>query len=232
MIIAEVGQQHFGNFKHFKELILVAHESGADLIKSSAFKARDINGSMPTEFYRMCEFTLEQYIEAIEYARSIGNDLFYSIFSPELAPIMKHQLWSKLAGAQVRSGDYTHVAHDTDTGVVSIAKDMVIKAPPFRKANMLYVSDYLAKDPELDNIGKLRAIYGRDIGYSDHTPGIKNCIDALLFHKANIIEKHFTIQKDFKFNGVLYSDCVHAATPKELQALVYEYDLYCVGGLH
>lgn len=231
MIISEIGQQHFGSFKHAKELIYAANESGADLIKSQAFLAKDItSGSMPKEFYQMCEFSLEQYIELIDFARSIGNDLFYSIFSKELLPLREHQIWHKLAGGQVCSGKFKPQEYDLDTSIVSIGKD--VYPPEFKNANILYVSDYLPKDPELKNIDTLREFYKRDVGYSDHTIGIKNCINAVLMHKANIIEKHFTIKKDFKFNGQLYRDCIHGSTPREFYDLVMEYDMYCQGGLH
>lgn len=230
MIIAEIGNQHFGDFDHALELIKAAHDSGADLIKSQAFMAKDIKGSMPTKFYEMCEFSMEQYIDLIDYARDIGNDLCFSIFSEELMPLQRHQYWHKLAGSQVRNKAFVLEGFDTETTLVSVAKD--VYPPEFKKANILYVSDYLPKDPELKNINTLREFYKRDVGYSDHTIGIKTCIDAILLHKANIIEKHFTIQKDFKYNGTLYRDCIHAATPGEFAALVNEYDLFCQGGLH
>lgn len=230
MIIAEIGNTHFGDMNHAKELIRAAHDSGADVIKSQAFKGKDIKGSMPQKFYEMCEFSLEQYLELMEYARDIGNDLFYSVFSPEFKELEKYQIWTKLAGSQIRNNKYNKEIYDKDTAIVSVARD--VYPPDFDKANMLYVCDYLAKDPELSYIDKLREVYKRDVGYSDHTVGVKNCITAVLFHKANIIEKHFTIKKDFTFDGILYRDCIHSATPREFESLVNEYDLYCQGGLH
>ncbi len=218
MLIAEIGNNHLGDFEKAKELIRVAKESGAHIVKSQAFLARDIrSGSMPQEFYRQCEFEFDQYVDLIQYARSIGIDMFYSIFSKSLDPLVYHQNWHKIAGAQVKQGFTFVEKKDTKSVIVSIPEGA--RKPVLHNAHILHVSSYLTMYPGLENITYLSAYYKRSAGYSDHTVGVDVCIRAYREFQAPIIEKHFTVSRDISFNGVKYRDCVHAADPKEMEIL-------------
>ena len=59
IIIAEIGNCHFGDIERFKQLIRDCKNAGADIIKSQAFHAEDlINiGSMSQNFYTQCELS-------------------------------------------------------------------------------------------------------------------------------------------------------------------------------
>jgi sialic acid synthase SpsE len=221
MLIAEIGNNHFGDFSKAKELIHAAHESGADIIKSQAFLAKDIGGSMPVVFYQQCAFSLRQYKDLIEYARSIGNDLFYSIFSPELDELRAKQNWHKLASSQVqKSGGQISLFLDHENVIISVPKDVTI--PMLRNAELLHPSKYMVVDPDLGRIRRLSHITGRNIGYSDHTLGIRNCIRASELYGARIIEKHFCLSHGEQWRGITFRDTVHGATPKEFQTLTME----------
>lgn len=217
MLIAEIGNNHFGDMKTAKELIRVAALCGADLIKSQAFKAKDISGSMPFSFYQMCELPYEGYVELIEYSRSMKVEMFYSIFSKELRDLEQHQNWYKVAGSQSRSKDTNWVKEDDSSTFVSIPKD--ITPPPLDNAQVLYVCDYLAQDPELDHITMLAEFYERPCGYSDHTIGIEACKTALTAHDANVIEKHFGLKKNMAYKGKIFRDTVHCADAFEFEKL-------------
>jgi len=218
MLIAEIGNNHLGDMNKAKELIRAAHESGADVVKSQAFLARDItSGSMPKEFYRQCEFSFHQYVELIRYAQEIGTDLFYSIFSRALEPLMIHQRYHKIAGAQSAVGFNFVEKKDADNVLVSVKEGS--KKPDLKRARILHVSEYLTTFPGLKNIDLLSEYYGRQAGYSDHTVGIDACIQAIEIHGANVIEKHFTTTRDIFFGGVQYRDAIHAALPEELSQL-------------
>lgn len=216
MLIAEIGNNHLGSMEKARELIKAAHESGADVVKSQAFLARDItSGSMPKEFYRQCEFSFHQYVELISYAREIGTDLFFSIFSRSLEPLMIHQRYHKIAGSQSAVGFNFVEQKDADNVFVSVREGA--KKPDMKRARMLHVSDYLTEHPGLKNIGLLAEWYGRPAGYSDHTIGVSRCREAIEVHGAVVIEKHFTVTRDIYFQGVQYRDAVHAAMPNELE---------------
>ena len=84
MLIAELGCNHFGSMAKAKEMIRVARESGADVVKLQAFEeAGDVAwwGSMPPNFYQEVALTLHQHLELIDYGKSIGAEIAYSVFS-------------------------------------------------------------------------------------------------------------------------------------------------------
>jgi N,N'-diacetyllegionaminate synthase len=220
MLIAEIGNCHFGDFSVAKQMVLAAHNAGADLIKGQAFRAEDIkSGSMPEAFYKKCAFSVEQYLELIDYARDLGNDMFFSIFSEGMEAIAAKQKWRKVAGAQTRKGLLT-MADDADNLVISVP--ITVSVPRFKKAAVLHVSDYITTMPHLWQIQALTSYLGQQAGYSDHTIGIRNCLIAAREMGATVIEKHFTLQKDMKWNGETFRDTVHGATPAEFQKLAKE----------
>ena len=218
LVIAEIGNCHFGDLQHAKQLILAAKNAGADLVKSQAFIGDDITGSMPVEFYRKCAFTFNEYLELIIYGRSIDINVFYSIFSPELMPLQGHQYFHKLSASHIKNRNFDMNYYDKETTFASIPNALM--APKFREAKPMFVSEYLDQDPPLENIQTLTKIYNRPIGYSDHSKGIQNCVRAVEYFGAVCLEKHMTIQKDFKWKGVLYRDCIHSSTPIEFGKLV------------
>lgn len=217
MLIAEFGNCHFGDMKKAKEMIRVAYLSGADLVKGQAFLAKDITGSMPEKFYEMCQFSFDQYVELIEYGRMIGIEVFYSIFSKELKSLEHHMNWFKVSGAQTREPNRNWLAEDSEDTFVSIPKDAA--PPPLERANVLYVSEYMTQDPELSFITMLQNHYDRDCGYSDHTIGTEWAIRAIKEYGANVIEKHFGLEKNMGYLGVLFRDTVHCADANELEKI-------------
>lgn len=220
MLIAEIGNCHFGDFEKAKLLVKTAHECGADLIKGQAFRAEDIHGgSMPLDFYRMCAFSVGQYLELIDYARSLGNDMFYSIFSRGMEAIAQRQSWRKVAGSQTKAG-HLSMADDSDNLIVSVPIGAPV--PRFKRAAVLHVSEYLTTVPHLWHIETLAEHIGHPAGYSDHTIGIETAVIARRDFGANVIEKHFCLEKHVEYKGVVFRDTQHGATPHEFTALARE----------
>jgi sialic acid synthase SpsE len=220
VLIAEISNTHFGSIKKAKELIRAAHESGADLIKAQAFRAKDIkSGSMPVSFYEECAMQLTEYLELIEYARSIGNDLFYSIFSNGFQTLSMKQNWHKIAGSQTREGKADEHS-DVDNMIISIPGDVDLKTlHKFEKAEVLYVSPYQAKDPHLVHIDRISRWLGRSVGYSDHTVGIDWCVKAIELYNVNIIEKHFCLNNYETYGQHTYRDTIFGVRPKQFEKL-------------
>lgn len=216
MLIAEIGNCHFGHMDKAKELIKAAHESGADLIKGQAFRAADLNsGSMPREFYEACQFSIPQYLELIQYARSIGNDLFYSIFSQDLKEVSLGQYWHKIAGSQTRAGMATAM-NDLGSFLISVPLDVDFKKlHKFKKAELMYVSQYMTDYANLEHVTAMSEWLNRPVGYSDHTVGIDTCLRAYNDFGCEIIEKHFCLENDVDWNGVMFRDTVHGVVPRE-----------------
>lgn len=215
---------HLGSIVKAKELIRAAVESGADIVKSQAFLAKDVaeTGSMDYEFYRKCELSFDGYIDLIDYARSMGSDFFYSIFSKPFEPLVYHQWWHKVAGIQVKNNYYTLKFKDTPRTIVSVPENSIL--PKLKHSQILHVSPYMADNPNLEQINHLTMIYKRSIGYSDHTLGVDWCLKAIREYNVPIIEKHFHIGERIKWKGKVFRDTVHSANCTQLKEIrnVYE----------
>lgn len=221
MIVAEIGNCHFGNLTLAKELIRLADACGADVIKSQAFRAEDLApvGSMPLSFYKQCEFTINEYMELIDYARDIGNDLFYSIFSPGFERLLIKQHWVKYSAYHTRRGRVTKF-DDHENVLISLPPG--IEVPKLKHPTFMHVTGYLDTDANLPRIAQIAETMKNRAGYSDHTIGIQNCIDAAKVYNASVIEKHFCLVGEQKWGGVVFRDTVHGATPKQFETLARE----------
>lgn len=222
LLIAAIGSNHFGSMKAAKELIRVANEAGADLIKGQAYRAADMTaGSMPIEFYRHCQLSEEQYIELIHFARDLRTDLFFSIFSSGFERLKKIQTWHKMPASQ--TAENTSMIDDTEWMVVSTNRALIDAnmAPRLKHAWVLYATDHMAADPKLEYLEKLRSQVAGPVGISDHTIGKEAAIKAVRWHNANCVEKHFTLVKDIAWGGVTFPDTIHGATPSELGIIAH-----------
>ena len=209
MLIAEIGNNHFGDFNKAKELIKAAIDSGADLVKAQAFLPQDIKGgSMPRSFYKQCAFNGWRWLSLADYTQSLGGKLFFSIFSEELAFLKGVAGWHKLAAGQSEKCDYDMLEFlDTPKNILSFKTK---PAYEFKNALTMAASGHF-DEPDWSLIHALK-------GYSCHNVGINHCKAALALG-AVTIEKHFTLEKDKSYNGITFRDTVHGSTPDEFEKL-------------
>lgn len=221
MLIAEIGNNHFGEISRACELIRVAKESGADLVKSQAFLSKDLShGSMPREFYDKCQFTFDQYVYLIKYAKSIGIDLFYSIWSKELEALVYHQNWHKIPARFVFQKEMIWTEQrDSLKTIISVPSQCAL--PRIRNAHILWACEYLDPDPNMKHLDFLSKHYERSIGFSCHSVGIQNCCSAIKFFGSQIIEKHFMLKEcaNFNFKGTVFRDTQHATLPHDFSKI-------------
>jgi sialic acid synthase SpsE len=216
-LIAEIGMNHNGSMATAKELIRAAHESGADIVKGQAFMARDVKGSMPAKFYEDRQLDPMQCIALIAYARDLGTDLFFSIFSREYEGIKSVQKWHKFSASQSKNSPRLVERFDRMNVIASV--NTMTMLPKLHVAHVLYACPYLTEDPKLSSIEFLTEYYGRQVGYSDHTVGVDWCLRANRIYGARVIEKHFTLTRDIYFEGKQFRDAVHGALPHEFEQL-------------
>lgn len=223
ILISEIGNCHFGSLEKAKTLVRMSKESGADLVKLQAVKAKDMtHGSMPYDFYAMCDLGFDWCMDLISYGISIGIDVFYSIFSKEYNQISYHQKYQKIAGSQFKKeldkDDLSEI--DRNNYFISIKEELINLLPDnsFEYANIMYVSEYMTMNPNLKNIELLKN-KSNIVGYSDHTTGINNCIEAVEKYGATVIEKHFTDETYKKYQGIPFRDSIHGATYKQMELL-------------
>lgn len=239
MLIAEIGNNHFGDFNQAKELIKVSKECGADLVKGQYFGKDFVfkNGSMPEEFYNSIKFTKEQYIELIEYAKSIGIPMFYSYFTgstyeaDQTIEVIKKTPYIKFSAGQYdnNSDDNSHLlTMDNSYTIVSMKLD-VKYAHPFKLAKVLLATPYMWENNKKNTETFMEAariyyqVSKREPGLSDHCLGIAHIINILSMYKIPIIEKHICLKKYEPFNGFVFRDTIHGSDPKEFEKLAKQY---------
>lgn len=214
ILIADIGNNHFGDYELAKELIHQAIDSGADIIKGQAFREFDMNGSMPRAFYQKCELTKSQILNLISYSRLNEREMFFSIFSDGFGDVAKKQKYRKFAGGQTRKMTNSEI-EQYDKANYFISMERRQSFPELKNACALYVTDYLAENANLEYLKTFSNLYKR-FGYSDHTINNDNPISAVLDYGAQVVEVHFTLKKNLSFASQVFRDTIFGKTPNEL----------------
>ncbi|MCT7493792.1 N-acetylneuraminate synthase family protein [Aliarcobacter cryaerophilus] len=244
-IIAEIGLNHNGDLNLAKQLIDLAIDNGADAVKLQSYKSKHriakegktsryvekILGTEETDFemFKKNELTFEQTKELFDYAKgrtiifsapfdlesvdeleSLGIDC-YKIASFDLVnlPLIK-----KVAATQkpiIISTGMSSLSEVEDAlyAVASMGNDNII---------LLQCTSSYPCPPESMNIKAIdtmrQAFGGLPVGLSDHVIGDTVSLAAVA-RGANVIEKHFTIDK--RMEG---PDHILSLTPSELKDMV------------
>jgi sialic acid synthase SpsE len=237
LVVAEIGNNHEGDFKVAQELVRRAAESGAHAVKFQTFQTRYFVGRQdPARYARMesFELTYAHFAELAALAKSLGLLFISTPLDLESARFLEGLVDSY----KVASGDNDFVAlmeciaatgkpviistGMSDMGQVTAAKQCVETVWRSRGiqqelAILHCVSSYPAP-PEAINLAvlpRLASELGCTIGYSDHTDGIEACVLAVALG-ARIIEKHFTLDKHYSD----FRDHQLSADPAEMKRLV------------
>lgn len=228
LIIAEAGVNHNGDLKLAKELIRVAAEAGADIVKFQTFQANAIaskvagradyqkenmkeDGSQ-IDMLKKLQLSEEDHLQLIEHCKKNKIEFLSTAFdfpSIDLLVKMGITLW------KIPSGEITNLPYlrkigslgqrvilstgMADLGEIEDALDVLISAgTPLEKITVLHcTTEYPTplEDVNLKAMITIRESFKVNIGYSDHTPGIEIPIAAVALG-ANLIEKHFTLDKN------------------------------------
>lgn len=224
ILISEIGNNHCGDINVAKNMIKLSKNCGATHVKGQAFDPETLKGSMPKEFYFKCAFSLDQYIELIDFGNSIGIPVFFSIFSEKFEKLKLHQSVHKISASQSKelSTDRDFRLVDSKNMFMSVNGPEILNKGLMRKSAILYASDYMVPNPALANINELRKLGIKRVGYSDHTTGLEYSLMAIQKYNCRIIEKHFTLSRDIKYEDKVFRDCLHAAGPREMEILAKE----------
>lgn len=238
LVVAEIGNNHEGNFEVAKELVRKAAESAADAVKFQTFITEHyVSKSDMARFNRLKSFELSfaQFSQLADLAHSLGLLFISTPFDLKSAEFLR-----RVADAiKVASGDnnfYPLMANIAESGkpmiISSGLSDLegVRNAVKFTEgqwaktgvstgelAILHCVTSYPVPPAEanLQSIPLLAKNFSHTIGYSDHTIGIEAAVLAVALG-ARIIEKHFTLDKHFSD----FRDHQLSADPGEMQELV------------
>lgn len=237
-IVAEIGNNHEGNFSLAKKMIYLACRSGADAVKFQTYNTHLYVASHLKERIKKLEsFKLshEEFTKLSLYAKECGVYFFSTPFDIESSNFLnKIQEIFKIS-----SGDnnfYPLIDNISKFGKPIILSTGMSDHNLIKKAydrifdnwgkngssSDLYLthctSSYPVPDDEanLSLITEMKKKYPlAKIGYSDHTRGIESCLIAIALG-AKIIEKHFTIDKNYSD----FRDHQLSSDPKEFEMLV------------
>lgn len=211
MIIAEVGQNFCGNMELAQTLIGLAKNNGADLVKFQLYKA-------DSEVSKQAELTKEQAFMLFHRGKTIGIEVFFSVFDIERVK------WCEEIGVKrykVACG-YIHPKSNKNMDLAEALKDtgkeiiisysripdgIGLASPKVKRLYCIPVYPALLKGSLFN-----RMDWGLMDGFSDHTVGL-DASKIAIARGAEIIEKHFAI--DHK-TGV---DAPWSMTPDELKEL-------------
>ena len=217
-IIAEVGNNHEGNFVIAKKLVDQAAKAGANAVKFQIFKTENfVRKKDKKRFNQLKRFELSykqfQFLKKLAHKNKLKFiatplDLHSADFVAKNADIIK-----------IASGDNNF--YPLIDKVLKSKKPIIISTGMTNASQIKTLTNYFIKTigkkesekrisllhcvtsyPVDDKFANLRSIdyliknSKFTIGYSDHTLGNEACIAAVTIG-AKIIEKHFTINKKF-----------------------------------
>jgi N,N'-diacetyllegionaminate synthase len=224
-VIAEAGVNHNGSLHRAKEMIAVAAEAGADVVKFQTFsaenvvtktaskagyQARETGGGTQLDMLKNLELDRDAHEQLVVECEAHGILFLSTPFEEESANLLKSL---GVFAFKLPSGELTnipflkHVAKMQlpmiiSTGMANMAEVeaavRAVEAVGNERIVLLHcVSDYPADpvDANLRAIATMHAAFGYPTGYSDHTTG-PACAVAAVALGAVVIEKHFTLDRN------------------------------------
>ncbi|WP_416897447.1 MAG: N-acetylneuraminate synthase family protein [Minwuia sp.] len=237
-VIAEVGNNHEGDFGLAKEMLYLAADSGADAVKYQTFRTEQfICRDDEARYQRLKSFELsyDQFAELGERARAAGLVFISTPLDMESAEFLDGEVDAfKIASSDNNFWPLINFA--ALSGKPVILSTGLAGLPEIRSAvnhihscqgglegnpemAVLHCVSAYPTPPEEANIGAVRTLRselpGCTVGYSDHTQGIDAAVLAVAMG-AEIIEKHFTVAHDHSD----FRDHQLSADPAEMAELV------------
>tara|TARA_B100001989_G_scaffold250989_1_gene229202 strand:+ start:149 stop:964 length:816 start_codon:yes stop_codon:yes gene_type:complete len=212
LIIAEIGWNHMGNMDLAEQMIFRAKDSGADIAKFQTWKVTRLkNGEWDSdgrrEIYNNAELSLEDHLFLKAKCKEYSIGFLSSAFSVEDA-ILLHEIGCdsiKIPSFEVSNiklleyckANFKKLFLSTGTATEKEIIDVknLFQGWHGQLTVMHCVSAYPceAVNINLPRILHLRQ-YFQNVGFSDHTQGIKSTISSINLNPI-AIEKHFTIDR-------------------------------------
>lgn len=233
LIVAEIGNNHEGNFDTARRMVEAAADAGVDAVKFQTFKTHLFTSNAdPARVERLKRFELThaQFTELRELARSRGLIWFSTPLDLESARFLE----PLVDVFKIASGDNDFLALIRQ--VAASGKPLIISTGLADLAHLEWISSFArehgaeghlaflhcvcaypapAAEVNLRAIPLLATELGVPIGWSDHTLGPRASLAAAAIG-ARIIEKHFTLDKNFS----AFRDHQLSADPAEMKAIV------------
>ncbi|MDU7361540.1 MAG: N-acetylneuraminate synthase family protein [Propionibacteriaceae bacterium] len=226
LVIAEIGNNHQGDVAFAKELVDLAVDAGADLVKfqlrdmdalyrqsGAATAGEDLGAQYTLNLLAKYSLTAEQMTEVFDHCRSRGIDI---LCTPWDAPSVKVLTDYGIEGLKVASADMTNhtlLREMFGTGLPMIVSTgmsteeeikesialLQTSGSPFAMLHCQSTYPAPFKDINLRYLSRLQELSGGVVGYSGHERGFHVPLAAVTMG-ARIIEKHFTTDRSLEGN--------------------------------
>ena len=237
LIVAEIGNNHEGDFATAQKLVGEAAACGVGAVKFQVFRTRHfVSAGDRARYDRLSSFELSygQFEELHRLAKSLGLLFIATPLDLESAAFLE----GIVDAYKIASGDnnfYPLIERVCRTGRPIILSSGLTDLDGIRKSTVFIeerwrtfgirqnvvilhcVSGYPVP-PEQANLGAIPTLARElecTVGYSDHALGIEACTIAAALG-ARIIEKHFTLDKEYSD----FRDHQLSADPTEMAHLV------------
>lgn len=233
-IIAELSANHGNDFQIAKDSVYAAYEAGADAIKLQTYTADTITLNVKNNYFKASGLWKDQYLydlykdaympwewqkELKEYANSLGIDCFSSPFDFSAVDFLESIDVPAYKIASFEINDIALIKYTASkqkpmiisTGIATVkeiteaieaCKSVDNKNISLLKCTSAYPTPL--DEANLNAIKFLKETFNCPIGFSDHTLGITAPIVAVSLG-AQIIEKHFILDKSIKSADVSFS---------------------------
>jgi sialic acid synthase SpsE len=238
LVIAEIGNNHEGDFGLATEMIHAAAAAGAHAVKFQTIQPERLVSATQTariEQLGRYAFSRDQFAELAGVARAAGAMFLSTPFTPDVVPWLD----PLVPAFKIASGDNNFtplLAAVAATGKPILLSTGMSDLAAIKQACATIGNDASAGEiallhcvsayptpPEQANLRAIATLAhetGKVIGYSDHTLGIDAAVLSVALG-ARIIEKHFTLSKTQ--SG--FRDHALSADPTELAELVQRVQL-------
>lgn len=224
LIIAEAGVNHNGDINIAKKLVETAKQCGADIVKFQTFNVRGVAskyaamaeyqknnlGVEESQKDMLNGLTLSQdeFLSLADYCKEVGIRFLSTPFDIDSIRFLDQvqDVW-KIPSGEITNYPYLVEIAKTgkdiilSTGMCTLEEIddalTVLHAQGAGRITLLHcTTNYPApmQEVNLKALLSMKARYGCDVGYSDHTLGIEVSIAAAAIG-AKVIEKHFTLDK-------------------------------------
>ena len=237
MVVAEIGNNHEGDFDVAKKLVKKAADCGVDAVKFQTFNTEHyVDQSDMDRFKRLKSFELSnsEFKYLSKLAHSLGLlfistpfDLGSAVFLNKIVDCYKissgDNTFFALIDTVCKTGKSIIVStgmsdwHEVEKIVSYIQEKWADYGFDGQLAVLHCVSSYPVL-PEQANLNSIKLLAERlnvTVGYSDHTIGVEASVLAVALG-ARVIEKHFTLDKKYSD----FRDHELSADPKEMKEIV------------
>ncbi len=224
LIIAEAGVNHNGSIETAKQMVKVAKECGADIVKFQTFNVDAITSKQADmadyqkintgesksqkEMLSKLAISQDEFRELADYCRQVGITFLSTPFDIDSIKFLDplQNTW-KVPSGEITN--YPYLVEIAKTGKKVILSTGMSTLEEINEAievltrngtndiTLLHcTTDYPAPidSVNLNAMLTLGDKFGYPVGYSDHTEGIEIAVAAVAMG-ATIIEKHFTLDK-------------------------------------